>query len=262
MMAKKKHKRVLVLSDSHCGHVAGLTPPEYQYQFTGNPRHDKFAQTQQMLWALFSEKLELHRPYDILIYNGDAIDGKGQRSGATELITSDRNEQIRMAKRVIDEVRAKTVVMTYGTPYHTGLDEDWEEAIETDEIRSHGFWNINGAIFDVKHKIGSSQIPHGRLTPLAREIMWNRIWHARGMQPKADVLIRSHAHYYEMTDHDGCLGFITPSLQGFGSKFGARQCSGTVDFGFIWLDCYERGSIEWGKEIITGEIHERKAVSL
>lgn len=265
-MIQRNFKRVGVINDLHSGHMVGLTPPQFQLPFTGDPRNDKLAHTERVLWSWYSETVARYKPFDITIVNGDSIDGKGSRSGGTELLTSDRDKQTSIAAHGIQELESPIIVMTHGTPYHVGSEEDWEsivaDKVNAKEIRSHGFWNINGVEFDVKHKIASSTVPHGRLTALAREIMWNREWAIRGLQPKADILIRSHTHYKEQVDHDQCLGFITPSLQGFGGKYGARQCSGIVDFGFLVFDIYEDGTIIWEWEILEGEVQERKSVSL
>lgn len=258
----KKFHRNITIADIHCGHKVGLTPPEFSPPPI-NEREEKFYNIRKELWDFFKASVEEFRPFDSMILNGDAIDGKGERSGGTELITSDRKAQVDIARAVITFVNAGKNRLIYGTPYHTGKSEDWEDVLEAltkgAEIGAHEWFNINGRIFDVKHKIGSSQIPHGRLTPIAREILWNRIWAAREQQPKADVLLRAHNHYYEHVDHDGCLGFNMPCLQGFGSKYGSKECSGTIDIGILVFDVYNDGGIVWHKRILTGETQQAKA---
>lgn len=155
--------------------------------------------------------------------------------------------------------------LSHNTPYHTGSGEDWEDILAEKagaKIGSHEWFDINGKIFDCKHKLGSSQIPHGRLTPLAREILWNKEWSFQHNTPLADVLIRSHVHYYEQVDHDNCLGFSLPAMQGFGSKFGARQCSGKVDIGFVIFDVQEDGKITWKTEKAEIAVLKAKAEKL
>lgn len=258
-------KRVLIISDLHCGHQVGLSPPRLHNPVIEDQRNIKFAMVRKELWDFFSSEVEANKPYDILIVNGDCLEGKGERSGATELITADRKAQCAIAQEIIEFIGAPIIRMTYGTPSHTGTEEDWEDIIADAvgaKIGSHEWFEINGVIFDCKHKIGSSVIPHGRLTPLAREILWNQIWSSRGQTPKADVLIRSHTHYYEAIDHDGCRGFITPCLQGFGSKYGSRQCSGTIDIGLIIGDIYSKGEIDWKIRTAQGQTQIAKAEQL
>ena len=258
-MAKKRgpgYRRVLLTSDWHCGHQVGLSPPRLHAPIIPGYRNEKYAHVRKEVWTYFDGIMELIRPIDIMIVVGDALEGKGERSGGTELVTADRKIQCQIAVEVVQFINADKVRFVYGTPGHTGTEEDWEDIIAEAvgaPIGSHEWYNINGKVLDCKHKISSSQIPYGNLTPLAREIAWNRVWAARGGQRLADVLVRGHAHRYAQIDHDNCLGFVLPALQGFGSKYGSRQCSGTVDIGVVVLDIYDDGEIKWKTHKITGE---------
>jgi len=241
-------KRILFMSDLHCGHVAGLCPPRWQIK-GGSPHRDKIRDSQREAWQWYSRQVTRCGPYDVVVVNGDAIDGQGTRSGGTELITTDRNEQIAMAvfaiRRAITKGRTR-VVMTYGTGYHVGNEEDFELGIANildAKIGSHEWLDCGGIIIDLKHHIGGSSIPHGRQTAISRDALWNRLWADRAQQPRADVLIRSHVHYYMQGDDDD-LGWraITPALQTCGSKYGARRCSGTVSYGFLVGDFWRKGA--------------------
>lgn len=249
---KRKGKRILIASDTHCGHRVGLTP-ESAWDGAGT----KFGDIQRELWAYYTEFVDEHRPYDIMLFNGDAIDGRGERSGGTELLTTNREEQCNIARAVLEYPKAKTIRMTYGTPYHVGREgEDWEHVLAAQlgaTIEGHGYYAIEGVVFDMKHKIGPSSIPHGRLTALAREILWAQQWHLLHNLPLPKVLIRSHVHYFEQMHHAGTFGIITPSLQGLGSKYGVRECSGTVDFGVCVMDVSEGEITYWKPMLAIGE---------
>lgn len=250
-MAKKK--RVAVIADLHCGHRAGLTTKPYHRPHS----KDKFHKLQIELWNLYTSKIDAIKPIDILIVNADCIDGRGERSGSRELIVTDRRKQVQMAVECIEYVEAKHIVMTYGTGYHVGRTEDWEEdiadAVKADKIGAHEFINVNGLIFDVKHKVGSSTIPHGRHTPIAKEKLWNIMWAEKQNQPRSDVIIRSHVHYFDFCGDARWLGMTTPALQGLGTMYGTRECSGTVDWGFVWFDVYSKENYTWKAEVVEVE---------
>ena len=252
-------KKVVAISDPHCGHLVGLTPPKWQKSIK-----TKWGLIQYQLWNAYIEMLERQKPVDILFVVGDCIDGKGSRSGGTEQITTDRNEQVEMAVRVIREIQAEAIVMVYGTPYHSGMDEDWErqiaDKVQAKKLGSHEWPEVNGLVFDVKHKIGSSSIPHGRATPIERDRLWNFLWTEHEEQPKADILIRGHVHYFHFCGEDSWLGITLPALQGLGSKFGARQCSGHVDFGLVYFDVEEDGTYSWGWDI--ARVASQKATTI
>lgn len=260
-MAKKNYKRMLVISDLHCGHQAGLTPPEFQWSATSdNPHRAKFAIQQREMWNWYANKIDELKPINILLVNGDAIDGKGIRSGGCEHITIDRNEQADIAAVCIKRVGAPHIRMTYGTAYHTGMEEDWEDAVahrvDAESISGQDFFEVNGVVFDAKHHIGGSTIPHGRSTPMKKDKLWNVLWNAEHeAQPKSDILIRSHVHYSDVTGDDTWMGYTTLALQGWGSKFGVRQCSGLVKYGFMTFDVTEKGvvAVQWHKGILSSQ---------
>jgi hypothetical protein len=233
-------KKVMVMSDTHCGHLLGLTPPDFRYG-------KDTKRIQQECWDWFVEESQKRGPYDLIVLNGDAIDGDGRKSGGTEQITTDRQVQAEMAAECIKANMSKgtKVVLTYGTGYHTGNSEDFENDISKHipilKIGSHEWVDVEGTIFDFKHHAGSSTIPHGRHTYVAKERIWNVMWNERKNCPKADVIIRSHVHYFDYCGDQFFLGMTTPALQGLGSKYGARRCSGTVDYGFVVFNVNKEG---------------------
>ena len=237
-------KRVVVIADLHCGHAAGLVPPAYRSQMFG----DRIFALQSALWDEYARIIKSLQPIHLLIANGDLIDGKGIRSGGTELITTDRVKQCKMAIESIELAEADNVRIIRGTPYHAGVEEDWEDLIAKEvgaKIGDHEWFDVDGVVFDCKHKISASSIPHGRGTPLAKEWLWNTIWHnEREQQPLANVYIRSHVHYYYDCGSVDWRAISTPALQAAATKFGAKLCSGTVHWGLVWFDI-EDGRFEW-----------------
>jgi len=263
-------KRILAFGDTHAGHVVGLTHPRYQFRAKkgeDRTKHNKFAAVQRELWGTFDAALKRHGPFDGAIFVGDAIDGKGRRSGGTEQITTCLEDQCDMAADVVNHVRlyAKRgfkVNAVYGTGYHvSGEDgEDWENVFADragiDKIGSHEWVEIagTGVVFDVKHHVGSSSIPHGRGTAILKEMLWNDLWHADdGMQPRAHILMRGHVHYHCVVGMPGMGGMrwamTLPALQGMGSKYGARVCSGKVHFGVVVFEVRDDGTYDFVSEV-------------
>lgn len=196
-------KRVVVISDLHSGHKFGLTHPDFDARPENIDSRDyKAWRVRRKCRDWYFKKAKSLKPVDVLIVNADCIEGKGPRSGGTELLTSDRNEQVDNAVACIEAWDAHDIVMSYGTPAHTGTDEDWEDAIfkhmnVSDRMRKiggHDTISVNGVVFDYKHHIGASSVPHGRFTALARDQLWNALWAERGEYPKAQIIIRSHVH--------------------------------------------------------------------
>ena len=241
-MAKKK--RLLILSDMHCGNIAGLTPPRWK----------KFRFHTEM-WKLYTKMVDSVKPVDILVVNGDAVDGKQRKSGGIDLLTTDRLEQCMMAKECIDYVNADKIYITLGTSYHTAGGENWEmilsKMIDADYCDGRIFLDVNGVVFDFKHFIPGSQIPHGRFTAIAGDRLWNLLWNEKSEQPKADIIVRSHCHYFVYCGTNQWLALVTPALQGVGSEYGKKIPSGVIDFGMVWFDIDEKGNWSWNYSIAT-----------
>jgi len=251
--------KILIISDLHSGHLYGLTPTSYQ---RGDPGALQF---QKALWRFFSSEIKKLRPIDVLVVNGDAIQGKDVAWGGRELITADRHEQVRIAAEAINAVKAPVVHLTYGTRYHVGGEEDFEsillDLIEAEEKNIHGhlFLKIENVVFDIKHKIGRSTVPHGRFTPLFRTAVWNALWAEVERQPKADIIVRSHVHYYDYCGDRERLALITPALT-YNSAYGIRECEGTVDVGIVVFivnkDRYSYLPIFFDSPLLKANVHQ------
>lgn len=248
-----KPKRVVVISDLHSGHEVGLTPPPFNPHYKTGAAAELSA-LRAKLWDLYSDWIKELQPIDALIVNGDCIEGKGPKSGATELLTADREKQCEMAACAIMATKARNVYMTYGTPYHVGHEEDWEKGIADEvgarKIGGHDYLDVNGLVLDYKHFIAGSTIPHGRHTAAARERLWSVLWAEHGEYPQANILIRSHVHYFSYAGGGNWLSVITPALCGLGGKYGPRQMTGTVDFGLIYFDVGPKGEWSWGWKLM------------
>jgi hypothetical protein len=246
--------RVLAISDPHCGHQVGLTPPDFNYvsDLSSRTAH-KFRRIRKECWNYYANELRKIGTPDIVLANGDLIEGRGARSGGSELMASGMKEQVRIAQAVLEQTKCSEIYLAYGTAYHVSPEGEDREAdlVDGTKVRcvgSHEFLDIRGHMFDMKHHVGSSSVPHGRATPLARDMVWNMLWNGdEGMQPLADITLRAHVHYYTVygTWFNGRqrLGYTMPALQGMGSKYGARRCSGLVHFGFLVFDITKGGIV-------------------
>lgn len=253
-----------IVSDLHCGHVAGLTPPAYQLR--ENPKdktqtHNSRAQAE--AWEWYVARVKSIGKVDALLINGDCIDGDGSKSGGTELLTTDRQVQAQMALECIQVWDTDTHLMTYGTDYHTGNAEQYENDIAKElgcKIGTHEWPRVNGVTIDIRHHVGSSSVPYGRHTPAAKEHLWNILWSREEAQPEAQVVIRSHVHYHA---HAGgteagrqWLALTTPALQLAKTRFGGKRCSGVVHFGFLVLTIHADGTFTWRPHVVKLE-HDR-----
>ena len=246
-------KKVVLLGDPHCGSVYGITPPEEW-------KASKYRKLQEESWEKYLGLTKQWPAPDVLIANGDLIEGNQSRQGGAELVTADRSVQCDMALRAIEIWKPKKVFLTYGTAYHVGEKaEDFERGIMerlndrgiSTVIEGHLFLNIEGKIFDIRHKVGTSSIPHGRGTPLLRAMMWALCKEAKQTAPHVDILIRSHAHYYLDIKTSGPRAIILPGLQIARGRFGSRECEGDIDWGAMRLTIHKGKIIQEEVDLCT-----------
>lgn len=242
-MKNTKHgvKRVFIGSDFHCGHIVGLTPEQWR-----SP--GEIGNYQAILWDWFIEKVSKYKPFHTAILNGDLIDGKGAHTGGTEQITTDRIEQADMAIEVARLIDADNYRIAYGTPYHTGKDEDYEKMVANAlecKIESEGHISINKTRFEYKHKVAGTTVPYGGLTAAGKASLQAFLWTDAFKIEKPCIVVRSHVHMPSFgswkigSDWIKCI--VTPGLQGLGSKY-ARQVNNVISFGFCVVDCFEDGT--------------------
>ena len=241
----RKSKRVVIVSDLHCGHVSGLTPPGHM---SGDKRHHTF---QDQAWKAYTKMLKELQPIDILVANGDLIDGKEHKTSG-ELLTNSITAQVRLATECLKEADAKKILVTRGTWFHVTPD-DAEDILRDNDLKAtvkDQIWlDVNGVCFHIRHFVHGSQLPHGRFTAVSRERLQNLLWSEIGIAHKADVIIRSHVHYHVFCGTHEYLAMTTPSLQGW-TKYGSRKMSSTVDWGMVHFDVNEKGEYSWEPHIV------------
>ena len=264
---------IVAEGDYHSGHRAGLTPPDWWYR-PGLAAHARWHAIQKELWERRQGLISAIGKPDRLILMGDLIDGRGERSGGTELVATSLSDQVRMAAEAASQWGADQIQMVRGTDYHTGWGgEDWENFI-AEELRTggtrvriddHAFVTIDGVTFDLKHDLGASSIPHGRATAILKERLWNEQWWLDGEgEPLADVILRAHTHY-----HIGTWGYrgdrlwvamITPALQAAATKYGQRKCRGVVHWGLVEFWVEDGRLVEWKPHILAIKANRNEAV--
>jgi len=251
-MGKRKPIRICALSDMHSGATFGLThhsllarpskdaPPEELEVYKGRKE----------IQTAYYDLVRENGPFDHAFVVGDLVEGPGEKDYGTEVLRIDpawqKDNAVALLRRL--GVKDENFLFVQGTRYHGKRWGNMEQDIAGrfgHKLYRHPFINVGGVWFDVRHKVGRSGIPHGKLTPTARARMWNVLLSARGRQPKARVIVRAHVH-----EHNFCgsaeewLAVTLPGLQG-PSAYGDLEVDGSVDFGFVVFEIHPGGKIKW-----------------
>jgi hypothetical protein len=257
-------RKVVVISDSHSGHHFGYAQEKYWPRQSDDERYEKVRIWQEKTNEWLRVKARELGPIDKLICNGDMIEGDGYRSGGVELFTTDRLKQVEMASELISLFDYKSLTIVDGTDSHTGLSENYEETLAQNfglHAQDHAWVTHAGVTIEFKHHIGSTQTPRGTPPALSRDAVWNLLWAEKKMQPKSDIIVRSHLHHLHFTGDSGFLGIVTPALQGW-TRYGARRMSKTIDFGLLEITIFDNGDYSWKTHILNPLFAAAKAEQL
>jgi hypothetical protein len=237
-----KKKRILVCSDPHAGHRAGLTPPRFWSTACDEVDRQKYRDMQERNWVWFEREVRRHGPYDAAIWLGDVVNGGNKHRGKfrSELIVADLNQQIRMGVEILCVPDTENIYMVFGTDAHvmTPAGIELERHISRDKdlsdkrvvLKDQLWFSAKGSpyVIDCRHACASnSYVETSAANPLIKERITNRGWWMEGVQPLADIYLRGHSHrMFRVGEPNRWEAFTVPPLQDLGSKLG--RTSGIV----------------------------------
>lgn len=262
-----KKKRMIVVSDFHCGHEFGLTPEIY----SRSQDCKEVTDIREKASRWFHKQVDRFRPYDLCLANGDLIDGNGFLTGGREQVEASLINQSTMATNILKYINAKNYEITVGSAYHTGKCEDYEAICAKDmgtELKDSTIFALNGKYFDARHFTSNASSPIGNKSIAikkdqifrALESYAEQIEEKKTDAPIPTVYIRSHVHKHDYSSGSNynILLMTTPALQ-LNSMYGKRQCNGMVDFGFIVFDIGTKGEMTWKPIIQRIKLHSKVA---
>lgn len=260
-------KKILAISDLHAGSMVGLTPPAWQvHETTHKTRRNKFASLQSIAWEWYVQELKKIGKVDICFVLGDCIDGQDKKGAGAGQITTDLEEQAEMAIEALRWIKAKKYVFVYGSNYHVaseGIDiENYIASSLGGTIGNHEFVDVNGVVFNLKHKCGRTSIPHGKGTLLHKQKLWEQMWSEYKDFPRSDVLLRGHVHYFYSVQDSKYLMMTCPCLKTLGDRYGGRNFIDVIDYGMITFDVPENGQFIWTAHIANFETQKQKVRKL
>jgi hypothetical protein len=253
---------ILCLCDAHGGSAAGLTPPAWQYALrppsdldgAAVKLHALFAKVQRILWDGYLEIVNELGPVDIAVANADLTDGS--RFETIQHITTDSEEQGDLTAEALSAVRfrgAPEWYFTYGTPVHTVNGWNYEHRVAdllggpiADTIKLE----VHGLKIQWRHHQGRSDIPTGQGAQLSKEIIRDILRASIYQYPAADVVVRSHAHYWYHLGFADKEAFSLPSLEVPLSILGRRLRTLWYDMGLVKLRVSKGGILDYQKRLI------------
>lgn len=220
---------IVVISDLHCGSVFGLWPDKFVLSDGGtralNPGQDFLLRC----WRDAARRVARWCNVAAYVVNGDVIDGVQRRQEGVEAVTVDRPDQAEAARvllqEFVDAAGCAPMFFVQGTEYHDARNgAEVERVAEKLGGVSYGGVGMgryskevldlswDGVNFNFAHAISVSSGLYRETAP-GREGVWSALSGKSGKLPHADVITRSHAHYFVHVEHESKNIAITPCWQ-------------------------------------------------
>lgn len=220
-------KKIIAISDIHPGSIYGLLPPNFTAS-TGQPVPQNAAQKYLwQCWLDFIQWAAASKPNAIVVV-GDVVEGKQAKSHSSELCLPLVKDQEDASKKILGPLMRACRCKTYfvkGTFYH---DDELGRSVDNvaEDLRANLYEGLGtgtyskevldliteGVVLDFSHGISVSGGLY-RAVAIDREALWSAIAGKTGKAPKADVIVRGHAHYFVHVEHPTKHAVILPAWQ-------------------------------------------------
>lgn len=224
---------ILVLGDVHIGSVYGLLPPAFiSSDGSEKPQNDG----QKYLWNCWEDMKQRAAKFNIdsVVVNGDLIEGKQPKQRCSELTLVAPNDQESAAVFLMRDLRnwlekntGREVPFYFvqGTEYHEGRGAEELESIAA-RVKGANIQStfagrhckevldlsLGAVVLNFAHHLGGGA-GFTRSAALDGEAVWNQITATKGESIAADLIVRSHLHYFMHVEHVNRHAILCPCWQ-------------------------------------------------
>jgi len=219
-------KKILCVSDIHPGSIYGMLPPDF---VGSNDQPVGQNVGQKYLWECWIDLCKWAGQVDAIVVVGDVVEGKQPKSKAAELclplVIDQEQASIQILTPLVEAAKPKKIYFVKGTPYH---DDELGRSVDNvgSALKAQVYeglgvgtyakevmdLDVEGVVFDFSHGISVSGGLY-RAVAIDREALWSAISGKTGKAPKADVIVRAHAHYFVHIEHVSKHAVILPAWQ-------------------------------------------------
>jgi predicted phosphodiesterase len=177
---------------------------------------------------------------DVVVLNGDLIDGVNYKEEGVGTWTTDIKEQKDDVRDLIRSIRCRNYIVIRGSQYHRGKNYDGDSAIAEalgcekayDEVKITS--SKDKVSMHLCHHINVSGIQSYRTTAIAREMMVAVLGEEHF--GKFDVIVRGHAHYYCLVDTGSHYGVILPCWKGRDAYVKQKSLCWNPHIGYVTME--------------------------
>lgn len=247
--------RVVCVSDLHTGHPMGLVPERSP---VASPDYTPQGHWQDILRSFYYDQVKRYAKPDMVICNGDALDGPGKKNHGMEQLTTDMAIQSDMAYDAL-EVWHPTdgYRLLSGSGYHVDGYGTWERTL-ADRLgasyNNEDYFYVEDVPIHARHYIGVGSNSGTQVGILGGDAIKMLLARESVQYPEARVLLRAHVHTYAFAGTAKWLALTMPCLQLPFSLYGSRIAPKAYDVGLVILDFDRHGGIAWHPELLDVKI--------
>jgi hypothetical protein len=235
------HKILLALGDTHVGNDGAVMPEEVNTEdhCPGKNRRHFATEIQKKIIKRWYDMCDEVKNPDILLLNGDLVDGRNYKGSGMGTWTTDVNLQAKVLSELVKMIKPRKIIATSGSPYHCDHNPNMD-AIAVEKCGGTfqgGYATISIGEHRVyaQHKVSVSKVWQYRTNGIARALVMATL-----NEPEYghyDVLLKSHAHYFTYAGFTSSLGMVLPCWKAH-DEFGdtnvefANPALGYVKFDF------------------------------
>jgi len=262
----KSSKSILVASDMHVGSALSICSAEPVITELGTVHLPNKLQIA-LAEAWYNCIDDLEQKPTLLVLNGEPCDGANKKQVGQQSWTTNLQDQINDAGKLLNDIPYENLIFVRGSGYHvqqdgTNFEEILAHQLGAEKYRAYGGEGLTdyyaliemyGKTFNFTHHVGYNKWAAYRTTALARE-MAGMVFEKDKMG-KADVIIRSHVHYFVHIEFTHSHGFTTPAWKFPDAHLFRSGVAGTTpDIGMVEIIIEPNGEIDIVKHIAEMEI--------
>lgn len=243
-------QRVLVLSDTHVGSNVALAPEELILESNNRILANEI---QLALLQEFYNMVDEVGTVDLLVLNGDLVEGTNYYGEGAGCLTTSMSEQAKTAIELLSDIRCRKVVGCRGTAYHGKKNPNMDhQVIEglggvcMDEVSL----TIEGLRFYANHRTPVRMVRfETRPQSVAQDILLGEL---NSMDfGHYDIICKAHVHYYIGLDMGKSLGIVCPCFKGRDefAKGAANPFAFNPSIGYVMFDIEDDGDFSWTKSV-------------
>lgn len=252
----------LAVSDLHVGHKLGLMPPLVE-MYDANSHHRmkvRASEVQRKIYEEWRFMVRENQGVDYLLGNGDLCEGQNRFEGGYGCWSTEAETQVTTCINLLEQIRAKRVLITQGSGYHTGHNPSLDAYVANKMgavFENEAVLKVGGIQFWCKHEVPISAKLENRPNTLGGSFRDAEIY--REEYGDIDVILRGHAHYFLEVRQPGVHGVVLPGWKGK-DAFQQKQKNGYAPhLGWVRFDVTGR---EYDMEVHTFTLKNRNIMNV